>query len=54
MIIECAADPSQQRQCDQIPQTCCNRCGHIVWVDPHLFRSNNYANHHQTCENIIR
>lgn len=48
VLIECAANPSQQGQSDQITQTGSNWGGYVVRVDPHLPGTNDNSDHDQT------
>ncbi len=48
VLEQCGADSSQQRKSDEISQTGCYRCGHIIRVDAHLPGANDHTNHYQT------
>lgn len=47
VLVQRAADPSQQGEGDQIPQTGSDGGGHVVRVDPHLPGADDHSDHHQ-------
>lgn len=47
ILVECAADPGQQGQGDQIAQAGSDGRGHVVGVDAHLPGADDHSDHHQ-------
>lgn len=40
------ADPSEQRQSDEVSQAGSDGRGHVIWVDAHLPGADDHCHHH--------
>lgn len=47
-----AADPSEQRQSDEISEAGSDGRGYVIWVDAHFPGANDHCYHHQTWQGI--